>query len=90
MGGSGIQLIQCHPLVQVQMQKTTGDAWRDAIAACHKWSESEGVVTQDGATTYVKIREPYKGLLLEELIRSHGFKLSAHTRASDCIVLFNR
>ncbi len=63
--------------------------YRDAIAACHEWPDSGGVVTQDDPFIYVKIRDPYGGLLVEELIQKHGFQLSYRTKGSDCIILFN-
>jgi len=67
---------------------TQQDAYRDAIALCHEWPDSEGSVTQDEPFIYVKIRNPYQGLLLEDLIRNHGFMLSSRTRIDGQIVLF--
>jgi len=64
-------------------------AYRDAIALCHEWPDSKGVVEQDEPFVYVKIRNPYDGLLLERLIRDYGFMVSSKTRGEDGIVLFN-
>jgi len=70
------------------------DVYRNAIALCHEYPESRGVVTKKEFDTYdrvlVRIRDPLKGLLFEHLIRDHGFLLAAQTRRYDdgTVVLF--
>jgi len=72
------------------MQQTTGDAWRDAIALCHRYPECNGSVTRgDDGTVYVSIRDPYRGLLAERLIQDAGFLLSYATEMEGRLVLFN-
>ena len=71
------------------------DAYRSAIALCHEYPESRGVVFKKEQAfghdrVFVRIRNPMRGLLAENLIREHRFLIASQTRRYDdnTLVLF--
>ena len=76
------------------MATTKQDPWRAAIALCHEYPESGGVVSKPRddrfEEVFVSVRNPTEGLLVEHLIREHRFLVAAETNRYDdgTLVLF--
>jgi hypothetical protein len=71
------------------------DTYRNAIALCHEYPNANGVVYKNERDfghdrVYVRIRNPFRGLLAEKLIRDHRFLIAAQSRRYDdgTLVLF--
>lgn len=80
--------------MDVMPKDNVDDAYRNAIALCHEYPDSRGVVSKKESgghdKVYVRVRNPERGLLAEKLIREHRFLIAAQTKryGDGTLVLF--